>query len=185
MKLTCQLQPADLVAFNEYHSAHSKLHRKQRWKYRVIVPIVYLILAAILYTSSGPMGASVLVAFALIWFLFSPLWLRRRYRKHFQKHVAETSGESLKDPMVLELVDEGIRVQSHIGQSVFKYTAVGNIARDVGRTYVYIGKGMALILPEDRIPKDQIAAFVKTIEERKAYAIRLEAAVVPPPLPPR
>jgi Flp pilus assembly protein TadB len=118
MKLIYQLNPADLVTFNEYHSAHSDLHIKQRRKHRIIVPIVYLVLAALILMTGARIGAVFFSFFAVLWFLLSPSWLRRRYRKHFQKHVAETVGDSLRDPIILELQDDGIHSQSYVGQSV-------------------------------------------------------------------
>lgn len=170
MKLIYQLEPSDLVAFNEYHVAHSDLHKKQRRKHRIVVPIVYLVLSALLLIVDARIGSVLLAAFAIIWFLLSPRWLKRRYRKHFQKHVAETVGDSLKEPVTLELHDDGIHSASYLGQSTYKYSAVGQIVGNGIYTYVYIDKGMALVLPDDRISRDQIDTFVAEIKTRKESA---------------
>lgn len=170
MKLTYQLQPVDLVKFNEYHSTHSAYHKQLRRKQRILVPIVYLLLATLLYATGGRAGPALLVFIAVLWLFLWPLWIRQRYRKHFQMHVAETTGDSLKDPIILELQDDGIHSQSYLGQSVYRYSAVGDIVGNENYRYVYIGKGMALVLPEDRIPGDQIERFVAEINERKKSA---------------
>ena len=170
MKLTCQLTPADLVAFNEYHVAHSDLHRAQRRKHRYVVPVIYFIFAGLLFLGSAGRAALIFAVFAIIWFLLSPRWLRRRYRKHFQKHVAETAGEAIKTPVTLELRDDGIHSESNLGHSVLKYSAVGQIVENGMYTYVYIGQGMALVLPEDRIARQDIDAFVTDLKKRLPVA---------------
>ena len=172
MKLTCQLTPADLVAFNEYHAANSPLHKRHRLRYRLSIPIVFLSGVAFFVAVGAYLAAVPLTVFAVVWFVLSPCWLKYRNKRIYQKHIAENVGDSLREPSILELCDDGIHSTSHLGQSVYNYSAVGQIATDGGYTFVYIGKGMALVLPEDRLPRDEIDAFVTEIWARKEAASR-------------
>ena len=167
MKLTYQLTQSDLVKFNEYHSAHSAFDKKCRRKYRIFFPIIYLTFSIIFFLFSDYPSTIIFIAFAILWFVFYPLWQKKRYRKHFEKHVAETVGDSLKEPMVVELQDEGIHISDYSGQSLYKYSAVGQIVENESCTYIYFGKGIALILPHDRLSIDDIKALVVEVEHRK------------------
>ena len=86
--------------------------------------------------------------------------------------VAENMGDTLENPVILELHDDGIHSESYLGQAVYKYTAVGDIVGNGDHTYVFLGKDLALVLPKDRIPKDQLDEFVREVGERKASALR-------------
>jgi len=167
MKLTYQLTQSDLVKFNEYHSAHSTLHNKYRRKYRILFPICYLIFSIIFFLFDDIPLAIGFIVLAILWFLFYPLWENKRYRKHFEKHVAETVGDFLKEPLIVELQEEGIHISDHSGQSLYKYSAVGQIVENEGYTYIYIGKAMALILPHDRLSINDITTLIIEVENRK------------------
>ena len=170
MKLTYQLTPDDLVAFNEYHAANSPLHKRARLRFRIVLPIILLMGSAFIVAIGAYPAAMPFAVVAVAWFLLSPYWLKRRYRKHFQRYIAENVGDLLKEPSTLELHDDGIHTTSYLGQAVYKYSAIGQIAYVEGYTFIYIGKGMALVLPEDRLSPDDVDAFVTEIWTRKDAA---------------
>lgn len=172
MKLIYQLTPSDLVAFDVYHAAHSELTRKQRRNYRIVLTTIYLTIAALFFAIDRRIASALVAAFAIIWFLSYPQRTERRSRIYFQRFIAETVGDSLKEAVILELHDDGIHSTSYLGQSTIKYSAVDKLVVDGIYTYVYIGRGAALIFPDDRIPRDQINAFVEEIKTRKESADR-------------
>jgi len=165
-----RLTENDLLKFNLYYSANSELHQKHRRRHRVLVPVAYAVLAALLCLSRAFVAASLFAIFGVAWFLLSPRWMRKRYQKHYEKHIRETVGESLRTPMTLELRADGICSTSHLGESKYRYSAVDKIVENDGYTYVFIGKGMALVLPHDRIPQATISSVVSEITQRKQGA---------------
>jgi hypothetical protein len=106
--------------------------------------------------------------------------MRRRYQKHYEKHIRETVGQSLQKSMTLELRDDGICSSSSLGESKYRYSAVDRIVENDGYTYVFIGKGMALVLPHDRIPKDAIDSLATEINQRKQEANQASEATSEP-----
>ena len=67
----------------------------------------------------------------------------------------------------MEVKDDGIHSTSFLGHSVFKYQAVERIVEDDAATYVYIGKGMAIIIPHDRVSERELKDLIAGIEERR------------------
>ena len=161
------LTAEDLLQFNLYYSSISPNHARQRKRHRILVPVVYMILALLLLREGSHIAATLFTLFAAVWFALSPRWLRKRYCKHYERHIAETAGDVLPRSTVLELLPDGIFSSSHIGETKFRYDAVDRVVENNGYTYVFIGKGMALVLPHDRISKDTIAAFVDEIQRKK------------------
>lgn len=167
MQLTHQLKLDDLVAFNLYYMAHSAVYRAQRFRYRVIPSILYLVFAALMFLAQMNIWGIVSLALAILWFLFAPRWTQRRSRNVIQKQFAEMLGDSITDPVTVELCDDGIHISSSHGQSIYNYSAVGQIVDDTNHTYIYIGKGTAIILPNDSVTPAQKEAMVAGILAKK------------------
>lgn len=175
-RIEYRLTEDDLLKFNLYYSANSDLHRRQRRRHRFLVPAAYAVFTGLLCLSRSFVAASLFAAFGIGWFLLSPAWMRRHYRKHYGKHVKETVGEFLQSPMTLELRPEGICSSSYLGESKYRYAAVDSIVDHDGYTYVFIGKGSALVLPHDRIPEETIRLLVAEITQRQREAIQVSDA---------
>ena len=65
----------------------------------------------------------------------------------------------------MEPLPDGIASTSHLGESKYGYHAVDRIDRTELYTYVFIGKGMALILPHDRVAPDVADSFVAELSD--------------------
>jgi len=170
-RLEYRLTELDLRNYNVHHSANSSFYRTQRRLHRIVLPAAYALLMVPLCLLRSFVAASILAVAGVAWFLLSPGWLRMRHRRQCAKHIRETVGDSLRSPMILELRPEGILSSNAMGDSTYRYSAVDRIEEDDGVTYVYIGKGMALVLPHDRIPKDAIDSFLAEIAGRRQAAI--------------
>ena len=96
--------------------------------------------------------------------------LKQVRRQQCEKYVNESVGNSLKEPIILELLEDGIHSSSYLGTFTYIYYAVDKIVENQGYTYIYIGKDKALILPHDRIAPDELNAFVTEVQKRKAAA---------------
>lgn len=167
MKITFQLTQEDLVKFNEYHSAHSPLHIKTQRRQQIIVPVIYLVIAILSAISADYSLAIIFVALSILWILLYPKWIKKRYKKYFIKHIAENFSNINKEPSSIELREDGIHSTSHIGHSIFKYSAVDKIVENGGATYVYIEKGMALVIPHDRISDNDRKSLITGIKQQK------------------
>jgi hypothetical protein len=157
----------DLLQFNLYYSSISENHASQRRKHRTLVSIAYIILALISFGFNEYGIAIVFILFAGAWFLFSPRLVSRQYRKHYEKHIAETAGDKLPYSVVLELQPDGIFASSYMGEAKYHYDVVDKIVENEGYTYIFIRKDMAFILPHDRIPDETIKGFVDEIQRKK------------------
>jgi hypothetical protein len=167
MKITFQLTQKDLVKFNEYHSAHSPLHIKTLRRQRILVPIIYLVIAAFSAISLNYTFATMFSVLSVLWFLLYPKWIKKRCKKYFTKHVEENFSNVDKEPSSIELQEDGIHSTSHMGHSTFKYSVIEKVVENDGVTYIYIGKGIALVIPHDRVSADDRNSLITEIEQRK------------------
>lgn len=176
VKLEYKLTEEDLVAFNIYHIAHSSLHRSEQHKARVIPSALLAAFGAAMYAlDRATILLVIYVALGVAWYLLCPRYLASRYRRNVRKHVGEISSDLVKAPVVLEPRDDGIYGSSFTGETKYNYAAVGEIVEDGGYTFVFLGKGMAFILPHDRVPKQDIDVFVAEIERHRADGVHTAA----------
>lgn len=126
MKLEYTLNFSDFLECQLYVSSKSELHKKNRNKSRIVVPIIYIVLGLfILYLKKTEL-AILFFAFAVIWFLFYPLYSKWKYKKHFEKHIKENHKNRIgkkailnfdKDSDFIETADFG--TQTKIQNSEF------------------------------------------------------------------
>nr|MBI1229529.1 hypothetical protein [Cytophagales bacterium] len=89
MKLEYALDFSDFLEYQLYVSSKSELHRKNKNKLRNFIPILYIALGFILLSIKSIELAIVFFVIAILWFLFYPLYARRKYKRHFEKHIKE------------------------------------------------------------------------------------------------
>lgn len=97
-KLEFMLTKQDILEFNLYHSKHSPLHLAERRKVRFYVPVFYLLMAGIGYFYVDGHFATIFIAIAVAWYLLSPLWIERKYRKHYEKYRAGSDSQQPVTP---------------------------------------------------------------------------------------
>jgi len=89
MKLEYTLNFTDFLEYQLYVSSKSELHKKNRNKTRIVVPIIYIVFGLyILFIKKTELGIA-FFGFAVLWFLFYPLYSKWNYKKYFEKHIKE------------------------------------------------------------------------------------------------
>ncbi len=166
MKIEYKLTEKDMLAYYLHFSDNSRSRNVQKRIRRTLVPVLYLIFGWVFFA----IGIITITIFffvaAALWYLFWPIYHRWREKKIYKKHIAETVGGSIKDPLVTETNQEHLFIKSNLAKSKYKYSQVGKIAADKKYTYIYLGKDSAVILPHNTIGKDTVDAFVSDVEKR-------------------
>ncbi len=106
MKLEYILNFADFLEYQLYVSSKSKLHKKNRNKAKTIVPIIYIFLGLILFSVGKTEFAVTFLVFAVLWYLFYPLYAKRKYKKHFENHIKENYKNRIGKKIMLHFGDD-------------------------------------------------------------------------------
>lgn len=167
IKVEYQLTKHDVLQLYLYRSAHLDLNRRLRKRNRLIFLVAWLALALLLCFSRHYVMACVFAVMGVAWFAVSPVLLRWRLRKYYEKYIDENCEEWFRQPISVELRPEGMHLSSHVGESLCRYSAIDNIAEDGAHTFVFIGKSSTLILPHNAIPADTLRSIVSEIEHRQ------------------
>jgi len=161
-----QLTEEDLLRWNQYYSARSSYHRRYFMMFRLVVPCILLTLGLLELLSGESVVALSYTLVAVLWFLFARWMHRSLMRMKVRSLAKEGYQQLLKEPIVLAPENDGIYCRSYVGETLYEYRVIERIDEDKGYTYIQIGKGMALILPHDRIGKKVVDAFVTAVERK-------------------
>jgi hypothetical protein len=157
----------DLVRWNLYYAARSSYHRRYLLIFRLAIPCIPLAFAFLELLSRRFFPALHFVLFAVLWVFIAPGLYRYLIRMQVRRLAKEGYQNLIRKPIVLAVEEDGIYCRSHIGETLYHYAAVESVSEDNGYTYLLMGKGIALILPHDRLGKDTVDAFVAEVERRR------------------
>ena len=182
-RIEITLTEDDYFALTRFVSFRSKTMQTQIRKFQWASMIVFLIsvLLCLLYvTHKNPLSEPSImmdaVVFALMVFM---LWrlpkstrksVGKKMEKNIRNIVRELQGDLFGKTETMELREDGVHNQCAVGQSVFPYAAMGEIAEDKNHAYAFVGTDRALILPRDRIPAETLDAFLGELKTRMARA---------------
>ncbi len=166
-KVEYRLTKDDLLQLYLFRSTHLGLNHRLRRRNRLVFPVAYLALAACLCFSRQYTMAILFALLAVAWFALSPVLLKRRLRKYYEKYIAENCGELLAHPLTVEPRPEGLHLSSFAGESTCHYSAIDSIAEDHAHTYIFIGKDATVVFPHNKLPRDTIDSIISEIEKRR------------------
>ncbi|MCD2258729.1 YcxB family protein [Psychroserpens luteolus] len=106
MTLHYTLNFDDFLEYQLYASSKSKQHKKNRNKSRLVIPIIYVILGLVMFFLKRTELAILFILFALLWYIFYPLYSKGRYKRHFENHIKEHYKNRIGKENVLTFGDD-------------------------------------------------------------------------------
>ena len=165
----------DFLVFQLYTASKSPTVRQARFKSRLVIPVLYLLIAVVfLLGRNYALGGAVLAAGGL-WFLFYPAYSRRKYRKHYQKHIAENYRNRVGVAGHLKLTDDSLHIDDVSGQSAVKLVAIAAINELPGHYFIKLKQDVSLILPKSMAGSE---VFITELEAKTGLARTPELAWV-------
>ncbi|MEM1326725.1 MAG: hypothetical protein AAGI23_12255 [Bacteroidota bacterium] len=151
LQLDYQLIVDDHVEYQLYLASISERIQKKRLRNRIIVSIVYLILAVTLFLVASYMTGVLFLIIAVLWYVFYPMRDRKRYRKHYEAFFREDASNGKSSTIHAELTTSSIHLEEENSESTIKTTAIQFID-EIGLYYfIRFAKNKAIILPKSQI----------------------------------
>ena len=166
MEIEYQFGEADLLAFSEYHVAHStpnrEVRRRQTYGYAVLLAVFGLIL--LLFG-----GTALAIAFLLLgppWIVYWPWRVKQVQRRQLLARYREAKNPALDVPVVLSVDEEGLTCVSSTSRSRMSFAAVQRVADTPDHVFVYLGPEQAFIVPRRRVSRGDVDIFVQELRNR-------------------
>ncbi len=151
MKIEYTIGEEDFLTHQLYAATKSPQILKQRKRTWLLVPAMYVIIAAVLYLQGLKPTALFLVIAAIAWLPLYPVFQHRRYRKHFLNHVKETYKNRINKPGSVEFTDGFILLKDDTGEGKTDINQLEKITELPGHIFVKLKAGLSIILAKDKI----------------------------------
>jgi hypothetical protein len=166
VEIEYQLGEEDLLAFSEYHLAHSpsnrEVRRRKTYGYAVLLAVFCLIL--LLFG-----GRALAIAFLVLgppWIAYWPWRVKQVQRRQLLARYREAKNPALDVPVVLGVDGDVLTCVTSASQSRMSCAAVQRVADTLDHVFVYLGPEQALIVPRRRVSRGDVDIFVQELRNR-------------------
>ena len=164
MNINYQLTNSDFLEYQLYTSSKSELHKKRRFRSRIIVPIIYLLFGLYLANKNQDYVIGIVfVVIAILWFLLYPMYSKWRYKRHFQKHVEENYKNRINKPVEIDIDENSVNAKDFTSESKINGTELKELIETKNHFFIKLTTDLSLIIPKHSI-ENQIE-FKKRVTE--------------------
>ena len=163
MTINYQLTNSDFLEYQLYTSSKSELHKKRRFRSRIIIPIIYLVLG-LFANQSGKFGIGIaFVIFGILWFVFYPLYSKWRYKNHFKKHVEENYKNRINKPVEIDFDENSVNAKDFTSESKINGTELKELIETKNHFFIKLTTDLSLIVPKHSVENQ--TEFKKRVTE--------------------
>lgn len=159
MKINYQLTNSDFLEYQLYESSKSDLHKKERFRSRIMIPIVNGVSGVLLATQSEIFGIGnefvvfgiALVIIGILWFAFHPLYSRWRIKNHFKKHVEENCKNQINKAVQIEFDENFMTTKVLKSESKINVGELKELIETKDHFFIKLSTDVSLIVPKHTI----------------------------------
>lgn len=171
VKIHYETQMEDLLAFHQYHLAHSPTLRRrmawQRWGVAVMIFLGVPIVAALRGEEPGfysfAIPGAMLTASAYV--LLYPRFVRRRTRSMVSKLYSEGRSETVRWHE-MELEEDGFITRSAGSEAKTTWAAIERIESQGNHTFIYLDAVTAHVIPHAKVSEGDLPKFLAEFDRR-------------------
>lgn len=154
MEITYDVTEEAYIEFNLYHAQNSKTLRKTLTMQRVLVPIIYLVMAIVLsFVLDIPVLFMVIpfLIIGIVWAVFYPKYFYRHIQKSAKKLLREGKNEGILGTHTMIFTEVGLREVSATGEKLVSWAGIEHIGEDTSNLYLYNSGLSAFIVPKSSL----------------------------------
>ncbi len=163
MKIEYVLTEDDFLTHQLYSASQSPQVRRKRRRSQLILPVLYLLFAAVLGWEQRYEFAAVILGIALIWYFLYPVYTRYAYRRHYRSYIRQNYGRNNGKMLTLMLEREQFTASQEGLSNRIETTQLERIDEIPQALYVRLKTGPSFIFPKHRIA--EIEALISFLKE--------------------
>jgi len=149
MILQYSVNENDYLTHQLYVASKSERIIKKRFKNKIIVPLIYVLLGILFYISENTNLALIFVLFSILWYFIYPIWERKRYVNHYKVLIMENFTEKLNHVATVELSDDFILTRDVGSESKVSTNEIVELIEISSLFLIKIKGGQSLIIPKE------------------------------------
>ena len=152
MNVHYQLSNSDFLEHLLYTSSKSKMDNKKRFRTRIRIPVVYILLALFFYfKNENPTSAIIFSGIAVLWFFLYPTYSKWSYKKHLQKHVEVNYKNRINKPVEISFDQNSMFVKDFTSESRIDGTELKELIETKNHFFIKLTTDLSLIIPKSSI----------------------------------
>ncbi|MBB3125311.1 hypothetical protein FHS04_002855 [Mesoflavibacter sabulilitoris] len=164
MNINYQLTNSDFLEYQLYTSSKSELHKKRRFRSRIIVPIIYLLIGLYFANKNENGGIGIIMGgIGIGWFAFYPMYSKWRYKRHFKKHVEENYKNRINKPVEIDFDENSVNAKDFTSESKINGTELKELIETKDHFFIKLTTDLSLIVPKHSIENQ--TEFKKRVTE--------------------
>lgn len=152
MKINYKLTYQDFLEYQLYSSSKSELHRKKRFRSRIIIPILYIILG--IYFANKDEGYLIGILFTvlgILWYVFYPLYSKWTYRRYIKKFVEENYKNRINKEVELDFDVSSVSAKDYTSESKINENEIKELIETRDHFFIKLDTDVSLIIPKHAI----------------------------------
>lgn len=155
VRISFQVGADDYLNYQLYIASQSPQIGARRKKARIFVTLLYVAVAIVLSLYGMYEIAAVVGVFAVLWFLFYPLQERRRYVKHFEKHIRENFRDRLDQKSELTITDRQLTLRDPKNVGKIQISELKEMVELPTLYMLRFNGGQSILLPKATLQCDE------------------------------
>ena len=152
MIISYQLNANDFLQYQLYTASKSDRIKKKRRRNKIIIPLIYIAVAAFYLYSNDTQGAIIFFSLGFLCFFLYSFWERRHYIKNYESFIKENYKNRFHKTIVLEIDQDFISSKDISGSEIKIATSeIEEINEISSSLFIQLNIGNSLILPKDKI----------------------------------
>jgi len=169
MKIEYILDKNDFLEHQLYESSKSPTMTKTRFAGRIRIPVIYFILAFIIYILVDILFAAIFIGIGILWYFAYPYFIRKKFTKHYDKLVQEYFKNRFGKQVSLVFGDEFIETFDSEAESKLRISEIDEIIEIENYYFIKMASGFSLIIPKLQIRnlnelKDTLSNLVRNFK---------------------
>jgi len=175
----------DLVAFIDFHAAHSTTVeqniRLTKWTSTVLVIVLTFVALNFTIGDSGALSAKVFGALAggVLMFIAVPRLTRWNMRVQVGKLLREDRNKSVVGEHELEILDDGLVERTEYNENKSSWAGIERVVSTPRYTFIYITSVSAHVVPRESVSDGDYDAFTQELARRVHAAQPISSGSVP------
>jgi len=155
MKLNYSNSAADFLEHQLFIASQSPTVQKKRRNARWIVAGIYIAIGGVFLITDSRIGALVCSIGGLLWFVFHPLYSRKRYHRHYTRHIAEHYKKRIDRPVDISVDAKFIHLKDATSNAKISTKELEKVIEIPNHYLIKMKTGVSLIVPKPAVAEPE------------------------------
>lgn len=161
MELKYCLTKSDYLSYQLFQASQSRRLRKIKLLTWFLIPILYIVIGI-----TGLVNLIISISGSILWLVIFPYLSRWAIKNNYSKLIDEQLGTTIDRTSKINLENSQIILSDETIDRKINTSEVSDIAETKNHVFIYLQRGISIILPKDQIETKLLYLFLSDLEKQ-------------------